>query len=154
MSWSANTDARTTLLGNHDTWFPLKQPEDIRTYLLDVTAELLNINDTLVSVSASAKPSGTGELQVSSITVVGTVVTLGLMGGVAGRDYTLKLISSTASGQVFTYEVGLLVNPERAWLYPPTPPSWGYGTPVVWSAAQWLGLNFARPLSIANAAVF
>ena len=134
MSWSANTDARTTLLGNHDTWFPLKQPEDIRTYPLDVSSRILLANDSLVSVSASAKPSGTGEIQITSITVVGTVVTLGLMGGVAGRDYTLKLISSTASGQVFTYEVGLLVNPERAWLYPPTPPSTGFGGAVSWAS--------------------
>ena len=107
------------------TW-PMKEPDATLDYSYDGSADVGT--DTLTGVAVSIAPSGTGELAASSVSRAGSVVTIWLAGGVAGRSYVVKIAGTCASGRLFEWPVGIAVDPVFA-SYPLTaPPSAGFGT--------------------------
>ncbi len=130
--------------------WPVAQPGDNLDYSLDLTGLLADSMDYVSSAAFSASPSGAGELQVGLVTVVNTVVTAWLSGGVPGRRYVGKFDVSTFAGRTFEVLTSLLVSPTLGTPPLPAPPSSGFGTAVTWTAVQMLGLGFSRPLSVTS----
>lgn len=103
--------------------------------------------DPLVSLSLSIKPSGTGEIQLSRLTVdpTGFFVTWWEECGVPGRPYLLKLKAVTAAGRkpewAFSQECsGVFAS------WPPGPPqNPDFGTELTWTFGP--SLDFANPIN-------
>lgn len=114
--------------------WPMAEPEDNLDYSVDATARFAEVNDSIATVSLSINPSGTGELQALDLAVQGSVITAQLTGGVAGRNYAIKVVATGISGRVFTWKVGLSINNEFASWPVPKPPVAGFGTPITWTS--------------------
>jgi hypothetical protein len=128
--------------------WPFKLPADVADYSFDCSGELtapvfiigasaigegaIGVPDTIIAVSLSIAPSGTGELQASSLSVTSTVVTMWLAGGVAGREYTVQLVITTAEGRSLTTLITLPMDPTLATYPAIDPPSDGFGTALNW----------------------
>ncbi len=113
----------------------MAEPGDNLDYYLDVTRPLADVGDTIASASLSVSPSGTGELQAANLTVNGSVIGWWGSGGVAGRNYLVRIDAVTAGGRTFEWFVGLLVDPRSGRGRPCPPPSAGYGTAITWTAS-------------------
>lgn len=116
---------------------PLRWPSPIPganlDYSLDVSNDLLPIGDSVASAVLSIQPSGTGELQPVDLAVNGLLITAQLSGGIAGRNYVVRIIVNTESGRVFPYLIGLQMNALLAfWPLQPAPTP-GFGTAITWS---------------------
>lgn len=149
----ANPSLLAAVLGDPLRW-PVKAPGATLDYSLNLAAPLADIADVIVSASVAVSPSGSGELAIGGLACAGAVLTATLSGGVPGRNYSVRFDVQTAGGDDLEYTLGLLIDPSLAAFPLPTPPGAGFGTAVTWTASQPLGLNFARPLSIATAGTF
>ena len=139
------TDIPTIVISNvpgitsSPLWWPVQEYGEIKQYALDVTD---HISSPISAASASVQPSGSGEMQISDLTVVGGVLTVTLDGGVAGRTYIIRIIYNTATDQ----EVWLIcISVDcRLEVYPPiVPPSPFFGSPVYANFIPSLRHNFA-----------
>jgi hypothetical protein len=110
--------------------WPTSEPDDVLDYVLDMTAALAEVEDTLVSVTAAVSPSGTGELTPSRLSFSGGIITLWLSHGVAGRLYVIQINAFTAAGREFSFYVELPISLDTAITDSPPPPSPGFGTPI------------------------
>jgi|ERR1700733_11435398 len=114
-------------------WRPPKGPDADLDYTYDTTEDLEGLNDSIASVSASIKPSGSGELSIVSLTFVQPYITVYLAGGVAGRDYLIRITALTASGtRTFEWLFKLLIDPTLATWPLVAPPSTGFGSATTW----------------------
>jgi hypothetical protein len=86
----------------------------------------------VTSASVSVAPSGSGELVVNSVSLVANFLVLILSGGVAGRQYQIKVDADTLLGSTYEAIIGLSMDPLLAAFPPPAPPSLDFGTPVTW----------------------
>jgi hypothetical protein len=111
---------------------PLQQPGDFLDYSYVAYHETDLGTDPIVSAELAVKPSGSGEMTPSDLTVSGTTVTVWMAGGVAGRRYVVRLTLVTASGRIFDVPIGMLVDPTLAVLPLPTAPSNDFGTVITW----------------------
>lgn len=111
--------------------WPSAGPDEVLDYSVDVTAPLNEIGASLVSVSVAIAPSGSGELSARTLSVSGTVITVWLAGGVAGRRYRIKIAAITQSDE-FEWLIGLRIDPWNATFPTPEPPSTNFGTPITW----------------------
>jgi hypothetical protein len=121
-------------------WPAEKQPGDILDYSVDVSAEMNVANgDTVSSVAASIKPSGTGELAIGGRVVglqlyaIGGIVTVWLSGGVPGRSYIVRLLVTLSNGKVLDIMGMLRVSRLLAVSPMPTALVSDFSTPVVWT---------------------
>lgn len=122
--------------------WPLAEPGDVQDYRLDVTAPLATIGDVLNEAAVSIMPSGPSELAAASLTADQCgVISLSLGGGVAGRNYRVRVDAQTDAGRAYSWMIGLLIDPSQASLPLPAPASAGYGPALVWGAG---GLDFSR----------
>lgn len=114
------------------TWPSPQSTDAVLAYSWDVSSDLGSV--TVSSVSISAAPSGAGELTISNLSMTGSVVTAFISGGVAGRQYVVKIDVSYGGASVYSKLIGLTVAPILAnWDTMPDPPSAGFGTPLVWT---------------------
>ena len=119
----------------------LKEPDAYLDYTASVQAALTDPNtgapDPLVSLTLAVAPSGAGEMVVSQLSVdhTGLLVTFWLAGGVAGRNYILNLVATTAAGRVYQWLLSVAIDATLASYPPPAPPSPGFGAAVLWPAA-------------------
>jgi hypothetical protein len=113
--------------------WPEAQPDDDLDYYADHTPLLCDVDDSPISAMAAAAPSGPGELQVSCLSMEGSVLCVRLSAGVPGRWYRVRLDVVTASGRTFSNYVGLQINPAFGQNPLPIPPSLGLGFPAMWT---------------------
>jgi hypothetical protein len=121
-------------------WLTVKEPDAYLDWTESVQDALTNrytgAVDPLVSLTLAAKPSGTGELALSRLSVdpTGFLVTWWEADGVPGRNYILNLEGTTAAGRVFQWVFGQVCDPLFA-AYPiPPAPLPDFGTPITWTA--------------------
>jgi hypothetical protein len=106
-------------------------------YTLDLSAIIADYGtDTIEYVQVCIKPSGTGEAQLTNITVNGSAITLYIGNGIAGRSYVLQYNVLMVSGRQFQVFVGILFNAENAVWPPIYPPSLGYGNCIVYGQLE------------------
>ena len=124
--------------------FPTAEPDDSLDYSLQFAALLADVGDSLASVSVSVQPWGTGELAASDFTVSGsgTLATVWLSGGVAGRSYLVKWDITGVSGRVWEVLTYLPIDATLAANPIPAPPNAGFGAPLYWPQ-QWFTVNGA-----------
>jgi hypothetical protein len=82
----------------------------------------------------AAKPSGSGELVLSSLSVDNSVVSFWCSSGMAGRDYILSVLATCRSGAryqiLITLPMGRTLRPKPL----PPPPCPDFGPPIDWDA--------------------
>lgn len=134
-------------------FWPDAEPDDFLDYSADITAWLTDVDDILNSASVSIAPSGCGDMVCSRVVAAGGLITAWLGGGIAGRDYTVKLLIRTLCGRYSEWPIGLTVlRPLITQPLPDYPLCEDFGVPVIWYAATPLMINLARPLSSSMAA--
>jgi hypothetical protein len=114
--------------------WPMAGPDEVLDYSLDVTAQLADVGDTIAYATISVSPSGTGELAVGALNVLGNVITAWLSGGVAGRNYLVRIEITTNAARTFQWMIGLLMDPELAGYPLAVPPSLGFGPLTTWNS--------------------
>lgn len=128
-----------------------KMPDSYLDWTMDVRDVLTNrftgAVDPLVSLSLSIKPSGTGEIQLSRLSVddTGFLVTWWEAGGVSGRPYLLKLQGVTEAGREPEWVFSQTCSGVFSTGFPPAPPCAGFGTPITWTFGP--SLDFANPIN-------
>lgn len=126
--------------------WPVQVPGINCNFELDITSRLNG--DSIASVAVDVQPSGTGELQPISIGVNAGLITTQLSGGVAGREYVVRTTVTCVSGQVIPFLDLVPMDATLATWPIPYPSSFGFCTPISWSAGVTvLGPAFA---AIAN----
>ncbi len=117
--------------------WPMAEPDEVLDYSLDIGVLLAEVQDSIASVALSISPSGLGELTASSVSVLGTVITAWLRGGVPGRTYTIRIEATTNAMPPRTFErfVNLTIDPTFQTFPQTAPPSPGYGPPTTWQIA-------------------
>ena len=113
-------------------WNWVAEPEDDLDYYADASLLLSDVSDTIVGISASAAPSGSGELQISNVGLAGAVISLWLTGGIPGRFYNVRLLCRTANQRNFSVLIGLQIDTALAQNPLTTPQSSGFGTQAIW----------------------
>jgi hypothetical protein len=122
---------------------PAKFPDAMLDYTIEIPAAIDPTVDFIASVALAVKPSGAGEMQISSLTVADDSLTYTASGGQPGRYHTLKFIVTMTDGRVFPF-IGLqVITPVSPWDQAPRPPSWGFGAVLTWVFAP--SLVFTQP---------
>jgi len=134
--------------------WPAAFPGSNLDYFLDASAALADVGDVIVSATLDVRPSGSGELQIQSASIVGGTLTAWLSGGVAGRSYVVRWLAQTSAGRTFEWLVGLPILPDQASAAAPPAPSAGFGTPVLCTAVSPMRMDLVAPLSTSLAAIF
>jgi len=88
--------------------WPDKAAAAVLDYAIDV-AQLLDSTDTLASASAAALPGVPGAVEVDSVSVDDSVITVWLSGGVDGEDYDVQITWSASSGRTDQMTIALSV---------------------------------------------
>jgi hypothetical protein len=142
--------AGTTPRGRQPVSLPLrwppKQPADVLDYSLDATGFLADIEDQVVSVTATPLSVSAGDVAIASLAVAGGLVTAWLAGGQPDTDYTIEVAIATLAGR--TMNAACLIY-ARAGLPVPSPPLPAPG-PIIWTSAP-DGLDFRVPSNLINA---
>lgn len=112
--------------------WPVAQAGEALDYFVDANAVLPN-GDFFVFASVSAKPSGTGELSVNSVSATAKIITINLSAGIDGRTYVVRVDATTASGREYSWLVGLPMAPSCIGLIPPLPVDPGFGVSATWA---------------------
>ena len=117
-------------------WWPVQQPGEYADYSYCATGDITvnGVQDNILSMSIAVMPSGSGEVQLSRLTLsdTGNLITVWLQGGVAGRVYIYQLILNTQALRTYQIFIGQLCNPLLAANPVPPPPSPFFGNPVTW----------------------
>ena len=129
--------ARTIVYGSsvapYLQW-PVAQPSDTLDYGLDMSSVVTPETDTIIQVVASVQPSGSGELTITQLYVIGNVVVIWLSGGVATRTYQIQLDITTVNARSYSLVAYLPVSSELAVPPVPLPPVAGFGTTTTWTS--------------------
>lgn len=110
-------------------WIGPKRVAATLDYTIDIT-DTIDTDDLIVGATACVAPSGTGEMTISEITVVGNLVTVYLNGGQPARTYTIQVNVSMANSRVFEFLARCRVTPDFVTDQPQVAPSNGYGSLV------------------------
>lgn len=114
-----------------DEWWPvLEAPAEDADFSYDATADITD--DAIVSLSLAVAPSGDGEVTVSRMLPLGTLITVWLSGGVPGRVYLYKLIITTQTGRVLPVNIAQVTDFVTAACPVPPPMDPGFGIPATW----------------------
>lgn len=112
--------------------WPAKQPDAVLDY--DLTVSSIPAGDYITTASASAAPSGAGEMTVNSIALAnGNQLILWLGGGVPGRQYLIKIECTTAESRTFEWVISISISRQLAVFPLYAPPALGFGAIVSWS---------------------
>lgn len=106
----AGTALRGVRLAPPHLRWPAKAPGDTLDYALDLSAWLAEDGDALTQVVASIAPAGPADLSLVWIAIYAGLPTLLLTGGVAGTDYAIALLATTAAGRQAGFPMRLCVN--------------------------------------------
>jgi hypothetical protein len=115
---------------NYLQW-PLAHINENLEYFFDASEAITY--DLLSSVSASVFPSGASELQIDSITAVGSKISIRFSEGVAGRIYRIRLNCTTELGREFSWISVLPFSLDGAELPLPIAPVADFGASSTWS---------------------
>lgn len=128
--------------------WPKKEPDEDLDYTWDVEKVLRDrcagAVDPLVSITLAVKPSGTGEMSYSRLSVndTGFRVSVWLAGGVPGRDYTVNIKAVSQAGRKYQWPIGVEIDRFFAPSWPPPPaPCPEYGSELTWTADGTLANN-------------
>lgn len=116
-------------------WWPPKGPAETLVWSENVAGYVLP-TDVITEVEASIAPSGSGELQMASISVLGQTVSLELTGGQPRRIYIVQMLITTALGNEYQVIVNIGVRAVLPTDWPPVAPSPGFGPPIIWPIAD------------------
>jgi hypothetical protein len=110
-------------------------PDANLDYSLDLARALQAEGDAIEAVTVSVAPNGSGELSASNLTVTGSLITVFLGGGIAGRVYRIKVVVTTTSSPARSpeYLVYLPIDPRFAIGPIPPPQNIGFGTPLTFT---------------------
>ena len=135
--------ARTIVYGSsvapYLQW-PVAQPSDTLDYGLDMSSVVTPETDTIIQVVASVQPSGSGELTITQLYVIGNVVVIWLSGGVATRTYQIQLDITTVNARSYSLVAYLPVSSELAVPPVPLPPVAGFGTTTTICSTHFLAV--------------
>jgi hypothetical protein len=115
-------------------WWPAAQPAAFLDYAADVSA-LLD-GDTIIAASLEVSPAGDGELIAAFLNVDGCLVSWWGWGGIAGKNYTVRLTLQTAGHRTIPVTIGLGIDRLLASYPLPPAPIAGFGRPLVWSVGD------------------
>ncbi|MEJ0017549.1 MAG: hypothetical protein WDN25_13480 [Acetobacteraceae bacterium] len=128
--------------------WPVKEPESALDYSADATIPMEDIEETIIIASLAIRPSGAGEMQAISLSIDDLVITARLAGGVAGRDYILKLLIVAPNELVLEYLISLKIDPLLATKPIHPPPNPGFGPAIVATVPGYVpSLNFSMSLN-------
>lgn len=91
--------------------------------------------DSVTALSISAAPSGAGELELISVTLVGDTIVFTAGGGQPRRDYTIKALATMSNGRVYEFVGEMTIVPVLESDQPAGAPSTGFGPEVTWGGA-------------------
>lgn len=137
--------AREVMLGYPRLWWPEADPCEFLDYTLDVTAPLEG--DTITAASLSVCPSNSGDLIPAFLNVSGNLISFWGYGGIAGRDYRVRIKTQTTGLRNPNWTIGLPINPLLAsYVSTLTPITLGSSPDLTWSEGQFmLGPIFNLP---------
>lgn len=115
-------------------WWPTAQPGAFLDYAVDVSA-LLD-GDTIIAASLEASPAGDGELIPAFLNVDGCLVSWWGWGGIAGKNYTVRIVLQTAGHRTIPVTIGLGIDRLLARHPLPPAPIPGFGRPLIWSVGD------------------
>lgn len=118
-----------------------KFPDAVRKFTVPIPPSLNPAVSYISSVTLAVAPSGTGEMQVSGLTVFNSDFSYVASGGQPGRDYTIKTVFVTLDGQIFEFVFTQEITPIFDTDQPQAIPSSGFGTPIAWSYAPMVDLT-------------
>jgi hypothetical protein len=119
----------TAALGTPNV-FPARYATDSLAYSIDVSCALAS-GEAISSAEVALAPSGAGEMQISGLSVAGTIITFLPTGGVPGRAYVYELLVTTNEGNTYTFLIDQSVNFAIANYPIPAAPSAGFGAEVI-----------------------
>jgi len=108
--------------------WPATEPNCSLDYQLDIMAALVDNGSEVETVSASAAPSGTGELELSELIYENGIISICLSYGAPGRIYKIRFNVLCKDGLHFSFFVQLPINKSIVPIGPA--PSPYYGTPI------------------------
>jgi hypothetical protein len=112
--------------------WPLSQAGELINYFFDISAAINTSAGTVTSIGVSVQPSGTGELQIRSVTYSGGLISVFVSDGIAGRVYKIRADVILSSGAVFSWVLTLPMGVDAVINNPPVPPNPGFGAVVYW----------------------
>lgn len=124
-----------------------KFPDAVLDFTLDIPFAIDPTEDFIASVTLEMRPSGTGEMTISNLTVANDSLTYTASGGQPGRAQRLKFIVTMTDGRIFPF-----IGEQKITPVDPTDqaqPIAGdvFGPPLTWVFAP--GLNFTQPRNAA-----
>jgi hypothetical protein len=114
---------------NYLQW-PAARVNEALDYYLDVSAPLTY--DLISNIFVSASPYGEGELRIDVLSAEGSIIRLGLDGGVAGRTYRIRINCITELGREFSWVAVLPFSAEGSIGPIPIAPNAGFGPDTTW----------------------
>lgn len=135
------------VLSETQSW-GVAQPGANLDYYLDARGALYAADDIINEVALSFSPYGDGELQAASLSVVDSIITVWLSGGVPGRSYRIKVQATTAGTRGLTWLISLKMDATLAATPLPTPEFEGFSTPITCSGSSSIPDQTIPPLAI------
>ena len=111
-------------------WIGPKRVRENLDYTVDISNDVDTTYDTITGVTGQVAPSGSGELTLTQITVVGFLITVFLSGGQPSRTYTIPLVVTMSNNRVYEFERKVTITPDLPTDQPQLVPSAGYGSIV------------------------
>ena len=127
--------------------WPTAAPDDNLDYGLNLARILSSQGDAVVQISASAAPSGIGELSIPQVYAVEDLVVVWLGGGVPSRVYQVRVDVLTTDGREYSIISKLVISGDTLVPPAPSPPSAGFGAPTTWSSG---GIIIGPPSIVAT----
>lgn len=108
-----------------------KFPDTVREYTVTLPAWAEIGTELIASATLACAPSGSGEMQISGLTIENNELTYTASGGQPGRWYSLKFLVTMTDGTVFSFIGTQPVTPVLPTDQPTqVPPNAGFGTPI------------------------
>ena len=115
--------------------WPLKFPGEVIDQTYDVTPQV-SVPADITELTAEIAPSGSGELEATSLTFSGSTLTLRLESGQPTRVYTILFTAAMTDGEEIQWIIIQGVSRTLPTDTAPPPSDVGFGSPIIWSAAQ------------------
>jgi hypothetical protein len=116
--------------------WPLSQAGEQIDYSFDINAIINTSSGTVNSISVSVQPSGTGELQIQSVSYSNGVIAVFVSSGIPGRVYKVRIDVILSSGSVFSWLLTLPMGIDKVINSLPIPVDPGFGTAVYWYSSS------------------
>ena len=117
-------------------WWPAKYIQEKLDFQLDISGSIDLNSDRIATVTASAAPSGDGELAISGLKANNNVISLVTAIGQPSRVYTIKFVARMTDARVYEFIVHQAIPLELDGYPIPLPPFPGFGPELVFTAQQ------------------